>query len=153
MGKEGDVKKDLLVSLSMISALWFLVAMSVPILIQADEHALHDHPGMTMEGSGSTTAEHTPSETGFTLHEGHMEGHHHRPAILPPDEDRVYSELNHHIAGVFVLFVGGLALLAASDDPRRTWARYGWSGLFLLLGGFLFVRHDPESWPWGPLPL
>lgn len=77
--------------------------------------------------------------------------HHHRPAILPPDEDKAYSELNHHIAGVFVLCAGGLALLAVAGGKRFAWARYAWPALFFLLGVFLFVRHDPESWPFGPL--
>jgi copper resistance protein D len=73
-----------------------------------------------------------------------------RPAILPPEEDKAYSEFNHRIAGVFVLLAGGLALLATVGGPRYAWARHGWPGLFVLLGIFLFVRHDPESWPWGP---
>ena len=79
--------------------------------------------------------------------------HPQRAPILSPDEDRAYSELNHRIAGIFVLFAGGLALLSTIDNRRYAWARYGWPGLFCLLGVFLFVRHDPESWPWGPLPL
>jgi putative copper resistance protein D len=109
-----------------------------------------------MEGSGSGTADDPhPYAAGLKIPGEHPEGHPHghRPAILSPDEDRVYSELNHRIAGVFILFAGGLALIAASGNPRYTWARYGWPGLFFLLGAFLFVRHDPESWPWGPLPL
>lgn len=84
--------------------------------------------------------------------EEHTDGHHHhRPALLPPDEDKAYSEWNHRIAGVFVLFAGGLALLASVDRQKYAWAKYGWPGLFFALGLFLFVRHDPESWPWGPL--
>lgn len=84
--------------------------------------------------------------------EEHASGHHHhRPALLPPDEDKAYSEWNHRIAGVFVLFAGGLALLASVDQRKYAWAKFGWPGLFFALGLFLFVRHDPESWPWGPL--
>jgi putative copper resistance protein D len=83
--------------------------------------------------------------------EEHTNGHHHRPAILPPDEDKAYSEWNHHVAGVFVLFAGGLALLASVGGSKYSWGRYGWPGLFFALGLFLLVRHDPESWPWGPL--
>jgi len=51
------------------------------------------------------------------------------------------------------LFAGGFALLAASGSPRLAWAQYSWPIFFFLMGLFLFVRHDPESWPWGPLPL
>jgi putative copper resistance protein D len=84
--------------------------------------------------------------------EEHANGHHHhRPAILPPEEDKAYSEWNHHVAGVFVLLAGGLALLASVGGQKYGWARYGWPGLFFMLGLFLLVRHDPESWPWGPL--
>jgi putative copper resistance protein D len=83
-------------------------------------------------------------------HEG---GHHHRPPLLPPDQDQAYSELNHHIAGVFILLAGGLALIAASDSAHFSWVRYAWPGLFFLLGLFLLVYHDPESWPLGPLSL
>lgn len=79
--------------------------------------------------------------------------HHHRAPILPPDEDQAYSELNHQIAGVFVFLAGGFALLAASGNPRFSWTQYSWPLFFFLMGLFLFVRHDPESWPWGPLPL
>jgi putative copper resistance protein D len=109
------------------------------------------HSDSMRDGSeGSPGIEPQHQMTGLTMPEGH---HHHRPSILPPDEDKAYSELNHHIAGVFVLFAGGLAMLAAFGGPRYSWARYGWPGLFFLLGVFLFFRHDPESWPWGPLSL
>ncbi|HXG19491.1 MAG TPA: hypothetical protein VNN62_10525 [Methylomirabilota bacterium] len=102
-------------------------------------------------GGGASRAEHQYDTSALSLKE-HADGHHHhRPAILPPEEDKAYSELNHHVAGVFVLFTGGLALLAATQGQRFAWARYGWPGLFFLLGMFLMVRHDPESWPWGPL--
>lgn len=125
--------------------LWMLVVPGVAASLQAQ--------------SGETTApsaEHQHPMTGLTMpegHEGHMAEHHHRAPLLPPEEDRAYSESNHHIAGVFVLFAGALALLAATENPRFSWARYGWPGLFFCLGAFLFVRHDPESWPWGPLSL
>ena len=157
-------------------ALWSLIVLSltVPVwaedeemLPQHDHHSMaagegtdpstgqpqsHDH--MTMDGgAGSPATEHQHHMAGLTMPEGHMEGHHHNEPVLPPDEDKAYSELNHHIAGVFVLFAGGLALLAAPSKPRYAWARYGWPGLFFCLGIFLFVRHDPESWPWGPLSL
>jgi len=163
------MNKSSLVSLSAV-ALWLLTALSLAAPgDQAHEEKAYDHEAMGMEGGGnapSAEPQHhhemgPDSEVGSAPagHQHHMagltlpEGHHHRPPVLPPAEDQAYSELNHHIAGVFVLCAGGLALLAARGNPRYSWARYGWPGLFFLLGVFLFVRHDPESWPWGPLSL
>ena len=163
------MNKSSLVSLSAV-ALWLLTALSLAAPgDQAHEEKAYDHEAMGMEGDGSAPSAEPQhhhemgldSEVGTAPagHQHHMagltlpEGHHHRPPVLPPDKDQAYSELNHHVAGVLVFFVGVLALLAARSDPRYSWARYGWPGLFFLLGVFLFVRHDPESWPWGPLSL
>ena len=124
----------------------FLLVGSTPVLVRALEEGggdQHDHAAQHPEGtqgSGSTAA-------GMHQHQ------HHRAPVLPPAEDQAYSELNHQIAGVFVLLAGGFALLAASGNPRLAWARYSWPIFFFLMGLFLFVRHDPESWPWGPLSL
>jgi putative copper resistance protein D len=72
---------------------------------------------------------------------------------LPPvrnaprtDADRAWSEYNHHVAGVFVLVMGALALVALAG---ARWAGH-WPLLFLGLGAFLLVRSDPEAWPLGP---
>jgi len=117
-----------------------------------DQHHQHEMSTGSAEEGSSSGHEHQP--VGLTVPESHAGGHHHhRPPVLPPDEDQAYSELNHHVAGVFVLLAGGLAFVAASGNRQLSWARYGWPGLFFLLGIFLFVRHNPESWPWGPLSL
>ncbi len=159
-------------------AFWSLIAccVALPVQLHAEETPTHhDHHSMAEEPAveapvgehmlhapalreGTTespSVEHQHYQTGLTIegHKGHLEGHQHRAPILPPDEDKAFSELNHHIAGVFILFAGGLALLAAPNTPRFSWARYGWPTLFFCMGIFLFVRHDPESWPWGPVPL
>jgi putative copper resistance protein D len=63
--------------------------------------------------------------------------------------DRVWSEYNHHWAGLIVLTAGLLALI--SRLPRQRWARY-WPLLFLGLSIFLLLRADPECWPLGPRP-
>lgn len=109
----------------------------------------HEHYGMLAGESAPADMSVKPAQ----VQQGQMDGHyhHHRPSVLPPEEDKAYSELNHHVAGVFVLLAGGLALLATVGEDRYSWARYSWPGLFFLLGIFLFVRLDPESWPWGPL--
>lgn len=118
-----------------------------------NEHGTHNHP--TLYGNGTIEPHLSDPPSAETVPSDRQAGghHHHRPAMLPPDEDKDYSELNHHIAGAFVLLAGGLAFITATGNARFSWARYGWPGLFLFLGIFLLARHDPESWPIGPLSL
>ena len=61
--------------------------------------------------------------------------------------EKAWSEYNHHWAGIIVLSVGLLALLAQAG--KIPWAR-NWPLLFLGLSVFLFLRSDPEVWPLGP---
>jgi copper resistance protein D len=61
--------------------------------------------------------------------------------------EKAWSEYNHHWAGIIVLSVGLLALLAQAG--KVSWAR-NWPLLFLGLSVFLFLRSDPEVWPLGP---
>lgn len=61
--------------------------------------------------------------------------------------EKAWSEYNHHWAGIIVLSVGLLALLAQAGQVL--WAR-NWPLLFLGLSVFLFLRSDPEVWPLGP---
>ena len=61
--------------------------------------------------------------------------------------EKAWSEYNHHWAGIIVLSVGLLALLAQAG--QLSWAR-NWPLLFLGLSIFLFIRSDPEVWPLGP---
>jgi hypothetical protein len=105
------------------------------------------------KGNGTALMSPHRHEAAYTIGSSAVGTHHHRAPILPPAEDQAFSELNHQIAGVFVFLAGGFALIAASGTHRFSWAQYGWPLLFFLMGLFLFVRHDPESWPWGPLPL
>jgi copper resistance protein D len=63
------------------------------------------------------------------------------------DADRGWSEYNHHVAGLFVLVMGGLAILHATG--RAPWARH-WPLTFLGLAVFLLIRNDPGAWPLGP---
>lgn len=62
-------------------------------------------------------------------------------------EDRAWSEYNHHVAGLFVLAMGLLAVVQGM--PWARWARH-WPLIFLGLAAFLFMRNDPEAWPLGP---
>ena len=116
-----------------------------------ENHSTHRHENGGTEDLATTPPSQERQPVNLIAPSGHH--HHHRPPLLPPDQDQAYSELNHHIAGVFVLLAGGIALLAAADSVRFPWARFSWPGLFFLLGVFLLVRHDPESWPVGPLSL
>jgi len=59
--------------------------------------------------------------------------------------DIAWSEYNHHWAGLVVLAIGILSLLAR----RMPWAR-SWPLAFFGLAIFLFIRADSENWPLGP---
>ncbi len=61
--------------------------------------------------------------------------------------EKAWSEYNHHWAGIIVLAVGLLALIAQAGHV--SWARH-WPLAFLGLAIFLFLRSDPEVWPLGP---
>ena len=69
---------------------------------------------------------------------------------LPPRNaaDIAWSEYNHHWAGLFVLVMGGLALL---NQAGVRWARH-WPLTLLGLAVFLLIRSDPEVWPMGYVP-
>jgi len=68
--------------------------------------------------------------------------------MLPPRNaaDIAWSEYNHNLAGLLVLAIGLLALIDRTG--KAPWAR-NWPLLFLLLGGFLWIKADPEVWPLG----
>jgi len=61
--------------------------------------------------------------------------------------EKAWSEYNHHWAGILVLAIGFLALLAQAG--HISWARH-WPLAFLGLAVFLFLRSGPEVWPLGP---
>lgn len=60
--------------------------------------------------------------------------------------DRIQSNFNHNISGIFVLAAGFLALLQSAAKVR--WARF-WPLSFLLLGLFILVLGEPNGWPLG----
>ncbi len=69
-------------------------------------------------------------------------------AVVPRSmEDILWSEYNHHWAGLIVLAAGLLAMVARARWGR--WAR-NWPLLFLGLAAFILVRADADTWPLGP---
>jgi putative copper resistance protein D len=62
--------------------------------------------------------------------------------------EKAWSEYNHHWAGIVVLAMGLLALVAQAGQV--SWAR-NWPLVFFGLSAFLFLRSDPETWPLGPV--
>jgi putative copper resistance protein D len=62
--------------------------------------------------------------------------------------EKAWSEYNHHWAGMVVLVMGLLALLA--EAGKMSWAR-NWPLAFFGLSAFLLLRSDPETWPLGPV--
>jgi putative copper resistance protein D len=62
--------------------------------------------------------------------------------------EKAWSEYNHHWAGIVVLSMGILALVAQAG--KMSWAR-NWPLAFFGLSAFLFLRSDPETWPLGPI--
>ncbi len=62
--------------------------------------------------------------------------------------EKTWSEYNHHWAGIVVLSMGLLALVAQAG--KVSWAR-NWPLAFFGLSAFLFLRSDPETWPLGPV--
>ena len=61
--------------------------------------------------------------------------------------DIAWSEYNHHWSGLFVMLIGGLALL---NRAGVGWARH-WPLALLGMALFLFLRSDPEVWPLGDI--
>ncbi|HXJ77445.1 MAG TPA: CopD family protein [Candidatus Methylomirabilis sp.] len=61
-------------------------------------------------------------------------------------EDTAWSEFGHHVAGLFILAMGLLAMLERSG--RAPWARH-WPLLFVGLTGFVGWNMDPEGWQTG----
>jgi putative copper resistance protein D len=72
------------------------------------------------------------------------------PALQQTADDYAYSEFNHHWAGAALMVLAIGSFLEGLRDRRFRWAR-AWPMVFVLLAAFLFVRNDPEAWPFGPV--
>lgn len=68
------------------------------------------------------------------------------PLVPGSWEDRAWSEMTHHWAGLVMLAMGLLAF--ARTLPGFAWARH-WPLLFLIIAAGNPLVSDPDSWPWG----
>jgi len=66
------------------------------------------------------------------------------------DPDKGPSELNHHIAGLFLIAIG-LSLIISDHSRALTWLRWVPPALFIAAGIFLAAWSDSEIWPRGAL--
>jgi hypothetical protein len=80
------------------------------------------------------------------------------PQLLPAnisaasgtDPDKPSSEMNHHIAGIFLIAIG-LTVIWSKHDRSRAWLRWLPPVLFIAAGLFLAAWSDAEIWPRGNL--
>jgi hypothetical protein len=61
-----------------------------------------------------------------------------------------YSEFNHRSSGLFLLLIAAACFWHARSPRRGLWPSLI-AALWIVFGLYLFVRSDPEAWPWGPL--
>ena len=61
-------------------------------------------------------------------------------------EETAWSEFGHHVAGLFIVTMGVLAILERTG--WAPWARH-WPLLFIGLTGFVAYNMDPEGWQTG----
>lgn len=72
------------------------------------------------------------------------------PAIQQTPDDYAYSVFNHTWAGAALMVMAIGSFLEGWHGGRFRWAR-AWPVGFVLLAIFLFIRNDPEAWPFGPV--
>ena len=66
------------------------------------------------------------------------------------DPDKAPSEMNHHIAGIFLLAIG-LSVIGSARHRSLAWLRWLPPALFVMAGLFLAAWSDDEIWPRGNL--
>ena len=74
----------------------------------------------------------------------------HDIAVSPVDPNKDPSELNHHIAGGFLLAIG-LCIIGSERYKSLAWLRWLPPILFIAAGLFLAAWSDNEIWPRGDL--
>ena len=66
------------------------------------------------------------------------------------DPDKPSSEMNHHIAGIFLIAIG-LSVIWSKNDRSPAWLKWLPPVLFIGTGLFLAAWSDDEIWPRGNL--
>jgi len=72
------------------------------------------------------------------------------PALQQTPDDYAYSVFNHAWAGAALLVMALGSFLESLRGGSLRWAR-SWPLVFVALAVFLFIRNDPEAWPFGPV--
>ncbi len=118
------ISKSVVLVIFSLSLTFLLAPLALP-----QQHDMDNMPGMKMD---VPSAPEDPAQAAKRL------------------ADKRESELNHHLAGLFVI-VAGIFILAESSLAKRWSAvRYVWPMCFLAAGLFLLVYSDTEIWPFGP---
>jgi copper resistance protein D len=120
--------------LSVAAAVFAVLLVSNAQHASARDHSMH---------SGHTGHELMP----MAMDEQTQMDAEHRSKILA---DKKESELNHHLAGFFIILAGVFILAEGTLPQRRPFLRFAWPSCFLLSGLFLLVFSDTELWPFGP---
>lgn len=102
--------------------------------------AQHSEPGHEAAAGGSS--DHGHDHHAFTLSSDSWEG---------SKAGVAYSELNHHLAGFFVLLIGFSEMAQAMHGRSLGWARMFLPAALLGAAAFLLVWSDHEAWPIGSL--
>jgi hypothetical protein len=68
-------------------------------------------------------------------------------------DQQAFLVFNHHLGGVFVLFMGSISLLEVLNSARYKRIGFLWPISLLVLGGYMILLSDLTAWPVGPLTL
>lgn len=125
------------------AGVWVLCCSLVVMLLGLDGALLfaqHGESGHEAAAVGSSS--HGHDHHAFTLSSDIWEG---------SKAGVAYSELNHHLAGLFVLLIGFSEMVQAMRGRSLGWARMLLPAALLGAAAFLLVWSDHEAWPIGSL--
>jgi hypothetical protein len=121
-------------------ALYFFVVVAFLGMDGALLFAQHSEPGH--EAAASVSPEHSHDHHALALSSDSWEG---------SKAGVAYSELNHHLAGLFVLLIGFSEMAHAMRAKSLEWARMLLPTALLGAATFLLIWSDHEAWPIGSM--